>query len=53
MIPVGIAGFFMADIAKEYFNGNMMALGFQFIFSAGAVPDDFGHKAKGKIHNIP
>jgi undecaprenyl-diphosphatase len=34
MIPVGIAGFFMADIAKEYFNGNMMALGFQFIFSA-------------------
>jgi undecaprenyl-diphosphatase len=34
MIPVGIAGFFMADIAREYFNGNMMALGIQFIISA-------------------
>jgi undecaprenyl-diphosphatase len=37
MIPVGIAGLFMSEIASEYFNGNMMALGFQFIFSAGLL----------------
>jgi undecaprenyl-diphosphatase len=34
MIPVGIAGFFMKDIAEEYFTGNMVSLGIQFIISA-------------------
>jgi undecaprenyl-diphosphatase len=37
MIPVGIAGLFMSDIASEYFNGNMMALGIQFFISAGLL----------------
>jgi undecaprenyl-diphosphatase len=34
MIPVGIAGFFLTDIAEEYFTGNMISLGIQFIISA-------------------
>jgi undecaprenyl-diphosphatase len=34
MIPVGIAGFFLQDIVKSYFNGNMIALGVQFIITA-------------------
>jgi undecaprenyl-diphosphatase len=34
MIPVGIAGFFLKDIAEKYFNGNMVALGVQFLISA-------------------
>ena len=33
MIPVGIAGFFLKDIVEEYFTGNMIALGIQFIVS--------------------
>ncbi len=27
MIPVGIAGFFMSEIAEKYFAGNMISLG--------------------------
>jgi undecaprenyl-diphosphatase len=34
MIPVGIAGFFMKDIAEEYFTGNMISLGIQFFITA-------------------
>jgi undecaprenyl-diphosphatase len=35
MIPVGIAGFFLTDIIDEYFAGDMISLGMQFIISAG------------------
>jgi len=34
MIPVGIAGFFMSEIAEKYFAGNMVSLGFEFFISA-------------------
>jgi undecaprenyl-diphosphatase len=34
MIPVGIAGFFLKDIVEEFFTGNMVALGIQFLISA-------------------
>jgi undecaprenyl-diphosphatase len=34
MIPVGIAGFFLNDIAAKYFTGNMISLGIQFMISA-------------------
>jgi len=34
MIPVGIAGFFMQDIAEKFFAGNMTSLGIQFLISA-------------------
>jgi undecaprenyl-diphosphatase len=34
MIPVGIAGFFMKDIVENYFTGNMVSLGIQFLISA-------------------
>ena len=33
MIPVGIAGFFMSEIAGKYFAGNMISLGFEFFIS--------------------
>jgi undecaprenyl-diphosphatase len=34
MIPVGIAGFFMKDIVENFFTGNMVALGIQFLITA-------------------
>jgi undecaprenyl-diphosphatase len=34
MIPVGIAGIFLNEIAAEYFTGNMIALGIQFFITA-------------------
>ena len=34
MIPVGIAGIYTKEIAEEYFTGNMVALGFQFLITA-------------------
>jgi undecaprenyl-diphosphatase len=34
MIPVGIAGIFLNEIAAEYFTGNMIALGIQFFMTA-------------------
>ena len=34
MIPTAIAGFFLKEIAENYFTGNMIALGIQFIISA-------------------
>jgi undecaprenyl-diphosphatase len=34
MIPTAIAGFFLKEIAENYFTGNMIALGIQFIVSA-------------------
>lgn len=34
MIPVGIAGFFLKDITDNFFTGNMISLGIQFIISA-------------------
>ena len=34
MIPVGIAGFFMNEIAEKYFAGNMISLGIEFLVSA-------------------
>lgn len=37
MIPVGIAGFFLTDIVNNYFTGDMIALGVQFIITAGIL----------------
>ncbi len=37
MIPVAIAGFFLTDIVKNYFTGDMIALGIQFIVTAGIL----------------
>lgn len=34
MIPTAIAGFFLKEIAENYFTGDMTALGIQFIFTA-------------------
>jgi undecaprenyl-diphosphatase len=34
MVPVGIAGFFMTDIANKFFAGNMISLGIQFLITA-------------------
>jgi undecaprenyl-diphosphatase len=34
MIPVGITGLFMQDIAEKFFAGNMISLGIQFLISA-------------------
>lgn len=34
MIPTAIAGFFLKDIADEFFTGNMTALGIQFFITA-------------------
>lgn len=37
MIPVAIAGFFLTDIVDAYFTGDMVALGIQFIITAGIL----------------
>ncbi len=34
MIPVGLAGIFMTEIAEKYFTGNMISLGIQFLITA-------------------
>jgi undecaprenyl-diphosphatase len=34
MIPVGIAGFFLKDIAERFFTGNMISLGIEFMITA-------------------
>lgn len=34
MIPVGIAGFFMKEIADDFFTGNMISLGIEFFITA-------------------
>lgn len=34
MIPVGVTGLFMAKIAEEFFAGNMISLGIEFLISA-------------------
>ncbi|MDP3002793.1 MAG: undecaprenyl-diphosphate phosphatase [Bacteroidales bacterium] len=34
MIPVGIAGFFLKDIAENFFTGNMISLGIEFMITA-------------------
>jgi undecaprenyl-diphosphatase len=34
MIPVGIAGFFLKDIVEDFFTGNMVSLGIQFLITA-------------------
>jgi undecaprenyl-diphosphatase len=34
MIPVGVAGFFLKDIVEDFFTGNMVALGIQFMITA-------------------
>jgi undecaprenyl-diphosphatase len=34
MIPVGIAGFFLKEITNNFFTGNMISLGIQFMISA-------------------
>jgi undecaprenyl-diphosphatase len=34
MIPVGITGLFMSEIAEKYFAGNMISLGIEFLISA-------------------
>jgi len=37
MIPAGIAGFYMQDIATRFFTGNMVSLGIEFIITAGLL----------------
>jgi undecaprenyl-diphosphatase len=37
MIPVAFAGFFLTDIVRSYFTGDMIALGIQFIVTAGIL----------------
>lgn len=37
MIPVAIAGLFLTDIVNKYFTGDMIALGVQFIITAGIL----------------
>lgn len=37
MIPVGIAGFYLKDIAEKFFTGNMVSLGFEFIATAALL----------------
>ena len=37
MIPVGIAGFFLTEIVDNYFTGNMVVLGIQFVITAGIL----------------
>ena len=37
MIPVAIAGFFLTDIVDAWFTGDMIALGVQFIITAGIL----------------
>lgn len=34
MIPVGISGLFMSEIAEKFFTGNMISLGIEFLISA-------------------
>jgi undecaprenyl-diphosphatase len=34
MIPVGLTGLFMQDVAEKFFAGNMISLGIQFLISA-------------------
>lgn len=34
MIPVGISGLFMSEIAEKFFAGNMVSLGIEFLISA-------------------
>jgi undecaprenyl-diphosphatase len=34
MIPVGIAGFFLKEIVEDFFTGNMIELGIEFIITA-------------------
>ena len=34
MIPAGIAGFFLKDIAEKFFTGNMVSLGIEFMITA-------------------
>ena len=34
MIPVGVTGFFMKDIAEKFFAGNMTSLGIEFLITA-------------------
>jgi undecaprenyl-diphosphatase len=34
MIPVGIAGFFLTEIAGKFFTGNMVSLGIEFLITA-------------------
>ena len=34
MIPIGIAGLFMSEIAEKYFAGNMVSLGIEFMITA-------------------
>ena len=34
MIPAGLAGFFLKDILENMFNGNMIALGIQFLITS-------------------
>lgn len=37
MIPAGVAGFYMQDIAARFFTGNMLSLGIEFIVTAGLL----------------
>lgn len=34
MIPVAVAGLFLKEIAEQFFTGNMISLGFEFLISA-------------------
>jgi undecaprenyl-diphosphatase len=46
MIPTAIAGFFLKDIAENYFTGNMTSLGIQFIITAALLLMTFVIKPK-------
>lgn len=51
MIPTAIAGFFLKDIAEEFFTGNMVALGIQFIITALLLLMTFVIKPKERSVN--
>ena len=48
MIPTAIAGFFLKEIAENYFTGNMIALGIQFMISATTPLNDICYQTKRK-----
>ena len=52
MIPTAIAGFFLKEIAENYFTGNMIALGIQFMISAVTPLNDICYQTKRKTDRI-
>ena len=52
MIPTAIAGFFLKEIAENYFTGNMIALGIQFIITALLLLMTFVIKPKERANRF-